>query len=206
MRLYYAPGTIAVAVAIALHEAGLPFEPVRVSFKDADQTKPAYLAVNPKGRVPTLEVGDVRMTEAGALLDFVASVAPDENLVPTDPIEAARMRSVMYYLASTMHVNHAHGLRGMRWADLPESHADMAAKVPQTMADSARFIEDHCLRGPFIMGETFSLADPYTFVVCGWLPGDGVDMGQFPALAQYLDRMRARASVQKVIAEGMLPS
>lgn len=206
MRLYYAPGTISVAVAIALHEAGLEFEPVLVSFKEAAQTKPDFLAVNPKGRVPTLETEGAHLTETGALLDYVAARAPDAGLVPADPLEAAQMRSVMYYLASTMHVNHAHGMRGTRWADAPKSHADMAAKVPQTMAESARYVQDHCLRGPFVLGAHISIADPYLFLVCNWLTGDGVDLADFPRIAAYLAHMRTRASVQAVTRQGMLPT
>lgn len=203
MRLYFAPGTISIAVAITLHEAGLPFEAVKVDFKNAEQTLPDYLAINPKGRVPTLEVEGHRLTETGALLDYIATLAPQSNLVPQDHIEAAQMRSVMYYLASTMHVNHAHLRRGSRWADKPESHEDMAAKAPQTMAQSARFIEDSCLRGPYVLGDQFSVADPYLFVVCSWLEGDGVDITHYPAISSFLDRMRSRPSVQTVIAQGM---
>ena len=204
MRLYYAPGTISIAVAIALHEAGLPFEPHRVDFRNAEQTKPEYLAINPKGRVPALETDGCVLTETGALLEFIAARAPDAHLVPDDPADAAHMRGVMYYLASTMHVNHAHGLRGTRWADQPESHADMAQKVPQTMAASAAYIQAHCLDGPFVMGEQFTLADPYVFVVCNWLEGDKVDLADFPAIKAFLDRMRSRTSVQAVIDQGML--
>ena len=206
MRLYYAPGTISIAVAIALHEAGLPFEPHRVDFRNAEQTKPEYLAINPKGRVPALETDGCVLTETGALLEFIAARAPDAHLVPDDPADAAHMRGVMYYLASTMHVNHAHRVRGSRWADRAESHADMAAKVPQTMAESAAYLEAECLRGKYILGDAFSLADPYAFVVCNWLTGDGVDLSRFPGISAFLDNMRARPSVQMVIADGMLPS
>ena len=206
MRLYYAPNTISIAVAIALDEAGLGYEPVLVNFRDAEQTKPAYLALNPKGRVPTLETDGHLLTETGAILEYIAAVTPEANLVPGDPLEAAHVRSVMYYLASTMHVNHAHRLRGSRWADRTESHADMTAKVPETMAQSARFVEQFCLRGDYVLGDRFTIADPYLFVVCNWLEGDGVTLGNFPAVTAFLDRMRSRDSVQKAINAGMVAS
>jgi glutathione S-transferase len=206
MRLFYAPGTISIAVAIALEEAGLEAELIRLNFRDADQSKPEYLALNPKGRVPTLQVDGQNLTETGALLEYVAAVAPEAGLVPTDPLAAAHMRSVIFYLASTMHVNHAHKMRGHRWADNAESHADMTAKVPQTMRDSATYVETHCLRGDYVLGAAFSIADPYLFVVCNWLEGDGVDVSTFPKLSAFMARMRDRASVQSVTAKGMLPS
>jgi len=102
MKLYYAPGTVSVVVAIALHEAGLEFDPHKVSFAAAEQTKPAYHAINPKGRVPALEVEGAVLTETGAILDYIAAVAPAADLMPSDPIGAARVRAVIHYLASTM--------------------------------------------------------------------------------------------------------
>lgn len=204
MRLYYAPNTISVAVAIAINEAGLEAEQVQLNFRNKDQTSSEYLAVNPKGRVPTLEVDGRNLTETGALLEYVAACAPAARLVPDDTMQAAHMRSVMYYLASTMHVNHAHKLRGHRWADAPESHADMTAKTPETMRDSAAYVEAHCLLGDYVLGEAFSIADTYLFVVCSWLEGDGVDLAEFPALGAFLARMRDRPSVQKVVSDGML--
>lgn len=206
MLLYYAPGTIAVAVAIALHEAKASFETQKLDFRQAEQTKPDYLAINPKGRVPTLDVEGTLLTETGAILEYIAATHPEAKLVPDDTIQAARMRSIMYYLASTVHVNHAHKLRGSRWADKPESHADMAAKVPQTMAESATFIETQCLTGPFVMGADLTLADPYTFVACNWLEGDGVDLADYPKISAFQKIMRARPSVQAVIEQQILSS
>ena len=204
MQLYYAPRTISVAVAIALEEAGLDYEPIRLDFAAGEQTKPAYHQINPKGRVPALAVEGGILTETGALLDYVAAIAPEAGLVPDDPVMAARMREVMYYLASTMHVNHAHRLRGHRWADKEDSWKDMAGKVAQTMTASCDYIVSNGLRGPFVLGDTFSLADAYLFVVCSWLEGDGVDVSAFPKILAFREAMEARASVQAVKAAGML--
>lgn len=205
LKLYFAPGTISIAVAIALEETALPYEAIKVDFKSAEQTKKPYLAVNPKGRVPTLVAAEgTVMTETGALLDYVAALAPAAMLVPSDPAEAAKMRSVMYYLASTMHVAHAHKMRGSRWADQPSSFEDMIAKVPGTMTACAAFVEAECLSGDYVLGDTFSLADPYLFVVCNWLAGDGVTVADFPAIQGFLARMEARPSVRSIRERGML--
>ena len=204
MQLYYAPRTISVAVAIALEEAGLEYEAIRLDFAEAEQTKPAYKQINPKERVPALAVDGGILTETGALLDYIAAKAPEAGLVPDDPIMAARMREVMYYLASTMHVNHAHKLRGPRWADKKASWKDMKDKVPQTMTASCDYISSNGLRGPFVLGEAFSVADAYLFVVCSWLEGDGVDVSAFSKIVAFREAMEARASVQAVRATGML--
>ena len=199
------PGTISIAVAITLEEAGIPYEAVKLSFRSADQSKPEYLAVNPKARVPALvlDTGQV-LTETGAILDYIAALAPDAGMVPNDPAEAAHMRSVMYYLASTMHINHAHKLRGSRWASQQSSFDDMRAMVPQTMTESCAFVENHALEGPFVMGPGLTIADPYLFTICCWLQGDGVDTAPFPRLTTFMTTMESRASIQTVRAKGML--
>ncbi len=204
MQLYYAPRTISVAVAIALEEANLEYEAIKLDFAGGEQTKPAYKQINPKGRVPALAVDGGILTETGALLDYVAAIAPQAGLVPSDPVLAARMREVMYFLASTMHVNHAHRLRGHRWADKKSSWKDMKDKVAQTMTASCDYISSNGLRGPFVLGEAFSLADAYLYVVCSWLEGDGVDVSAFPKILAFRDAMEARPSVQAVRAAGML--
>ncbi|WP_187428277.1 Glutathione S-transferase GST-6.0 [Roseobacter fucihabitans] len=205
MRLYYAPRTISIAAVIALEEAGLPYDPVPVDFASGAQTKPEYLALNPKGRVPVLETDmGALLTETGAILEYIAALAPDAGLMPTDPIKAAQMRSVMYYLAATMHVNHAHKMRGHRWADQQSSFDDMKSKVAQTMTQSARYFTDACLSGDYVLGDAFSVADAHAYMVCSWLEGDGVELDDFPKIQAFLVRMQGRASVQSAIAQGML--
>lgn len=204
MRLYYAPNTVSIASAIALHEAKLPFEPVLVDFKKSEQTQAPYLDMNPKGRVPVLETDGQLFTETGAILEYIAAITPDAGLAPDHPADAAHMRSAMYYLASTMHVNHAHRVRGSRWADEADSLADMKSKVAANMTENARHVQTHYLRGDYVLGQTLSLADPYLFIVCSWLEGDGVDLAALPDISAFLARMRNRASVRKVIEQGML--
>lgn len=205
MKLYYTPRTISIAVAIALEEAGLAYDPIKVDFATAEQTKPAYLNINPKGRVPALvnDAGEI-LTETGALLDYVAALAPQAGLLPRDPAVAAHIRSVMYYLASTMHVAHAHKMRGHRWADQQSSIDDMIAKTPETMRACASFVEENALRGDYVAGADFSIADPYLFITCGWLAGDGVTVSDFPRIGRFMECMEARDSVKTIRARGML--
>lgn len=202
MKLYYAPGTIAIATAIALEETGIAYTVQRIDFSKGEQLGSDYEAINPKGRVPALDVNGIILTETGAILEYLAALSPE--LMPSDPLKAARARSVMYYLASTMHVNHAHKLRGARWADQQSSWADMTAKVPETMASSAAYLEGNCIEGPYILGDTFCIADAYLFMVCSWLRGDGVEPAQYPKVQRLMDTMEARASVRTVREKGML--
>jgi len=210
MKLFLAKSTVSIAVAIALEEAGLAYTPEVLDFGANAQTKPAYLAINPKGRVPALVTDQGTLTETGAILEYIAACAPAAGLIPRDAFDAGRMREVMYYIASTLHVNHAHKMRGHRWADLDTSFADMRAKVPQTMQASCAYLERQILGrpaaqpGPFVLGAHITLADAYLFVVTTWLAGDGVVVAEFPKLAAFMAAMETRASVQAVRARGWL--
>ncbi|MDA5092711.1 glutathione S-transferase family protein [Aliiroseovarius sp. KMU-50] len=204
MELFHAPNTISVATAIALEEAGMSYTPHQVDFTSGAQRSQDYLRINPKGRVPALVIGNDILTETGALLEYIATLSPETGLVPKDPMTAFRMREVMYYLATTMHVAHAHKLRGGRWADRPESHADMTAKVPETMATCCAYLEDNCDFAPYVVGNQRTLADIYLYVIATWLPGDGVTVANYPKLNQFIQAMEERASVKAVRTAGML--
>ena len=200
-KFFYGPKTCALASRIALDEAGAAYEPVRVDFASGEQTKPAYLAINPKGRVPALVTDRGVLTENVAILAFVAQSHPDKHLAPlSDPFAFAEMQAFNAYLASTVHVNHAHKHRGHRWATEESSFLDMRRKVPETMAASFRLIENDFFRGPWVMGEAYSVADAYLFTVTRWLEGDGVDVAQFPRVAEHLARMGERPAVQRALA------
>lgn len=201
LTLYLAPGTCAMAVRIALTEAGTPHRIKQLDLAAGEQRSAAYLAINPKGRVPALVTERGVLTETPALLLYVAQRFPDAGLAPLDdPFLLARMQEVHGFLTATVHVAHAHGRRGSRWADDPQAIAAMQAKVPHNMREGFAEIERHYLAGPWVLGERFSLADIYLFVVASWLEGDGVAISEFPKVADHYRRMLARPGVQQGLA------
>lgn len=201
LTLYLAPGTCAMAVRIALVEAGAPHQIKRLDLAAGEQRTPAYLAINPKGRVPALVTERGVLTETPALLLYVAQRFPDAGLAPLDdPFLLARMQEVHSFLASTVHVSHAHGRRGSRWADDEQAIAAMQQKVASNMRDGFAQIEQHYLAGPWVLGEQFSVADIYLFVVAGWLKSDGVEISEFPKVADHYQRMLSRPAVAKALA------
>ena len=201
LTLYYAPGTCAQAVRIALEEANAPYTPVRLDFANAQQRTPEYLAVNPKGRVPALVTEHGTLTETPALLAYVTQRFPEARLAPADAFGFARMQEVHSYLASTVHVAHAHRPRASRWADEPEAQAAMQRKVPANMTECFELIERHYLGdGPWVMGEQYTVADGYLFTVAGWLQSDGVDIACFPKVHAHSERMGQRPAVQRALA------
>ncbi|MEZ0309699.1 MAG: glutathione S-transferase family protein [Ramlibacter sp.] len=207
LTLYYAPGTCALASHLALEYGGAPYEAVRVDFSKQEQRSEAYLKLNPKGRVPVLVTDQGVLTETPALLQYIAQSFPGAKLAPLDdPFLMAKANSFNSYLCSTVHVNHAHRVRGSRWTDDEQAMETMKKKVPQTMTESFNLIENTYFKGPWVLGERFSVCDPYLFTLAGWLKSDGVDIEQFPKVAEHSRRMAAEPVVIKVLAAQKAPA
>lgn len=201
LLIHVAPGTCALATLIALEEAGAGYTARRVDFAAGEQRSPDFLAVNPKGRVPALVTEGGVLTETPALLTYVAQRFPAAGLAPfEDPFAFARMQEFNAYLCSTVHVAHAHRMRGHRWVDDPDAMAAMQRKVPENMAACFDLIETTMLRGPWVLGDRYSLADGYLHTIARWLPSDGVDPARFPRVADHGARMAARPAVQRALA------
>jgi glutathione S-transferase len=205
LKLFYAPGTCALASHIALEDAGAKYEAVRLSFKTDDQKKPEYLAINPKGRVPALVTDQGILTETPAILAYIAQSYPAARLAPVDPFGFARAQAFNSYLCSTVHVSHAHRMRGTRWADDPASLQDMQRKVPQTVGDGFGLIEREMLAGPWVLGSDYSICDAYLFTLAQWLEGDGVDLAKLPRVLDHRRRMAERPAVKKALDQETAP-
>lgn len=200
LKLFYSPGSVALATHIALEESGLDYETVRISFGDDEQKAPEYLKINPKGRVPALVTDRGILTETPAILVYISQLCPDKSLAPIDdPYAFAETQSFNNYLCSTVHVAHAHGGRGHRWADQETSFADMKQKVTQTMTECFELIEGELVKGPWVLGDAFSICDMYLYTVARWLTGDQVDIRKFNKVAAISDAIEARPAAAKAI-------
>jgi glutathione S-transferase len=201
MKLYFAANTCALASHIALEEAGADYATVRVNFAVNEQRSPEYLAINPKGRVPALITEKGILTETPAMLAFIAQSFPGANLAPLDdPFRFAEVQAFNSYLCSTVHVAHAHRTRGARWADDQAAIDAMKRKVPDSVGACFDLIETKMLRGPWVMGESYTICDPYLFTIARWLEGDGIDPARFPKVKAHRDRVSERSAVRKVLA------
>ena len=202
MKLFYAVHTCALASHIALEESGADYTTVRIDFSCNDQRKPDYLTINPKGRVPALVTQQGVLTETPAILAYVAQSFPDARLAPLDdPFTFAKVQAFNSYLCSTVHVAHAHRVRGYRWADDQAAIAEMRRKVPQSVGECFSLIEREMLVGPWVMGDTYTICDSYLFTLAQWLEADSVDIARFPKLADHRQRMSERPGVKKAIAQ-----
>jgi glutathione S-transferase len=201
IKLYYAPHTCSLASHIALEDAGAVYSTVRISFAAEEQRKPEYLAINPRGRAPALVTQKGVLTETPAILAFIAQSLPQARLAPLDdPFLFAQVQAFNSYLCSTLHVAHAHRMRGNRWADDASAIAAMQRKVPESVGACYDLIEGKMLGKPWVMGETCTIFDPYLFTMAQWLEQDGVDPARFPGVLDHRRRMSERPQVQKAIA------
>jgi glutathione S-transferase len=180
LTLYFAPGSSSMAVHIALHEIGVAFEGKPMSFKSNDLRSPAFLALNPEGKVPTLVIDGRPLTEVAAILYYLAKRFPDAELLPRDDIEAdAQALSWMSFAASTLHPARRHGL-------------DYAKDVWG--------IADRRLGNGWALGR-YSIADIHLFRLY-WRFANSLKPPPetFPHLTAHYARMMARPAVQRTIA------
>ena len=201
ITLYTAQASIGWVSHIALEESGLDYKAVELDFSKQQQSSADYLKINSKARVPSLIVEQGVITETPAILTYIAQMAPNSVLaLPADPYEQSAINSFNNYLCSTVHVAHAHKMRGYRWVDDEAAQKAMTANVPKTMAQCIDLIESELLQGPWVHGNNFSISDPYLYRIATWLDADGVDINNYPKVKAHREAMQARASVQAVEA------
>ncbi|WP_020697994.1 glutathione S-transferase family protein [Reyranella massiliensis] len=208
LKLYYAPRTCSLATHIALEDVGADYSTVRISFAANQQQSPDYLKINPKGRVPALVTDRGILTETPAMLAFVAQSFPAAQLAPLDdPFAFAEVQAFNSYLCSTLHIAHAHRMRGHRWVDAEDAAAiaAMQRKVPQSVTAGFEQVEHDMFKGPWVMGERYTICDPYLFTLAQWLEADGVDLARIPKVVDHRRRMSERPNVKKAIAQEFAP-
>ncbi|OFX03030.1 MAG: glutathione S-transferase [Alphaproteobacteria bacterium RIFCSPHIGHO2_12_FULL_66_14] len=203
LKLYYAAHTCSLATHIVLEEVGADYSTVRVDFGKEQQKSADYLKVNPKARVPALVTDRGILTETPAMLVYLAQSFPKSRLaLMDDPFAFAQVQAFNSYLCSHLHVAHAHRMRGHRWVDADDksSIAAMQRKVPESVGAAFDMIEREMLKGPWVMGEHYTICDPYLFTLAQWLEADGVDPKRIPRVVDHRRRMSERPGVKKAIA------
>jgi glutathione S-transferase len=203
LKLFYAPGACSLAAHVVLEEVGGTHEFERVKLREGAQRAPAYLAINPKGRVPALATEQGVLTENPAILAYLAQRFPAADLAPLDDVFAfATMQAFNLFLCSTVHVAFAHAFRPERYADGDAAAQAMRAKAPQALAGAFGLIEDTLADGrPFVIGDRYTVADPYLLVFSRWMATRGLgSLAAFPMTAAHLARVSARPAVVRALA------
>jgi glutathione S-transferase len=200
MKLYYSPGACSLSPHIVLRESGLAFTPVLASTKThklADGTD--YYTINPKGYVPLLELDNgERLTEGPAIVQYIADQVPDKQLAPPAGTMARyRLMEWLNFVTAELHK----GFSPLFNAAVPEeSKAISRAKL----GDRLKWVDSQLEGKHYLMGDRFTVADAYLFVVAGWGKHVGVDISGLPNLGAFMARMAARPAVQEALkAEGL---
>jgi glutathione S-transferase len=201
MKLYYSPGACSLSVHIALHESGLAFEPVLASTK-THQLKDGtdYYTINPLGAVPLLELDDgTRLTEGPAIVQYIADLVPDKQLAPASgTLARAQLQSWLNFISTELH-------QGFSPLFNPATPADYKPVAINKLLSRLKWVDDELAGKSFLMGDAYSVADPYLFNVTNWARFVGVDISGFANLAALRERVAARPAVQAAMQqEGLI--
>ncbi|MGQ0741512.1 MAG: glutathione S-transferase family protein [Alphaproteobacteria bacterium] len=200
---YYSPGAASLSSHIALEEAGAQYEPRVIKLSENEQRKPEYLAINPRGRVPALALEDgTVITEASAVLLYIAQQSPQAKLWPQDPLHQAQVLEWLGFLASQVHIYFQQVRRPMRFAG---QNPDVFPKVKTAgMANLRTAYEDMEKRlsgRQFAVGDALTIADLHLFVFFNWGRGAGfVAPAATPNLMRCGLAVGLRPAVERVAA------
>ena len=201
VKLYYSNGACSLSPHIVLRESGLPFELVRASTKThALDDGTDYYSINPKGSVPLLELDNgERLTEGPAIVQYIADQVPAANLAPANGTMARyRLQEWLNFITSELH-------KGFSPLFRPTTPDEFKSIVRDTLKTKYEYVDKQLAGRSYTMGEQFSVADAYLFTVTTWAAHVGLDLSGFKNLTAFMDRMRARPTVQEAMkAEGLL--
>lgn len=208
LKFYMTPGSCSTGIHILLEELELPFEVTIVNMPAGDHRRPDYLALNPKGTIPTLVLDDGRtLTEFQAIAYWLARRYPRKRLLPEDPLQAALAIGLMEYVVGTVH---GQGYTRLFTTDryLPAGLADtdhtawqqgVQARGREIIAEAFAVIETRLPETGYALGADFSIADAALFYVEFWADKTGLPLP--PRCAAHYQLVRARPVVQRVLRE-----
>ncbi len=197
MKLYFSPGACSLSPHIALLEAGLPFTLEMASTK-THQLKDGtdFYTINPLGYVPVLELDNgQRLREGPAIVQYIADQAPASKLAPANgTFERYQLQEWLGFIGTEIHK----GFSPLFNPNLPDTVKDMSRVH---VLKRLTWVDSQLAGKEFLMGKDFTVADAYLFTVCGWSKFVGVDTSGLQNLASFMQRVGARPSVQKAIAD-----
>jgi glutathione S-transferase len=200
MKLYFSPGACSLSPHIALREAGLSFDLERVDLKTKKTASGAdYRAINPKGYVPTLELAPGRvLTEGPAIVQYIADQKPEARLAPrSGSFERSQLQEWLNFISTELH-------KGFSPLFNPRLPDDWRQVVLENLGRRFEHLATQLSDRPFVLGENFTVADGYAYVILRWAPGVKIDLDRWPDLVSYRDRIASRPAVRAALqAEGL---
>lgn len=191
MKLYYMPGACSLSTHIALREAGLEFDLIKVGRDKKTEDGQDFLAVNPYGYVPALQLDDGSvLLEGPAIVQYIADLKPEAGLAPANgSIDRYRLQSTLTFINGELH-KLISNLFNPALAD--DAREAVLAKLDLRLKQFSAQIGDR----DWVVGDRFTVADAYLYVVLSWLGGFKIDLAQWPAMAAHNARVAARPAVQ----------
>jgi glutathione S-transferase len=195
MKLYFSPGACSLCPHIVLHEAGLAHEAVQVNLKTHQLTDGSdYYAINPRGYVPLLELDDgQRLTENAALVQYLADLAPAKGLLPpAGTLARTHVQEWLAFVGSELH-------KGFSPLFNPALPDEVMPIFKKKLVDRFGWVNQQLAGKSYVMGETFTVADAYLFVITGWAPRVGVDIAGLENVTAHQTRVKNRPAVQAAL-------
>ncbi len=204
--LYYSPGACSFAVHAVLRELELPFELKKVEIAKGATRSKAFLEFNPRGRVPVLSNGDWRLTEAVAILLFLAEQKPESHLLPKDTLDRARVFEWLSFISSTLHPQYWGLWRPNRLTSDKTAYSELEYTSEQRLMHQHRNIDAYLAEREFLAGDRLSLADFYLFVFGRWARVLPEQASTLPNFRRYLERLSDIESIRTAFQiEGLEP-
>ncbi|SCY87043.1 glutathione transferase GstA [Microvirga guangxiensis] len=201
MKLYYTPGACSLAPHIVAREAGLSLDLVKVDLsKHLTEAGENFRSINPKGYVPAVALNDGSLlTEAAAIIQYLADQKADAGLAPANgTMERYRLIEWITFISSEIH-------KGFAPLWNPTTPDSVKAATKERLASRFAYLDETLAKQPFLMGETFTIADAYLFTVVNWTNFHAIDISSFKNLTAFQARVAARPKVQEALAaEGLL--
>jgi glutathione S-transferase len=209
LTLFYSPVACSMASHIVLEELGIPYEARPTEILKGEHTTEAYLEINPRGRVPALDVDGKILTESVAILTYLEKRFPEKRLLTADPFDEAKCMSLMAWYASTVHPAFRHFGRPERFAKDPIAHASVKESGRSTFWACCQEIDALLKDKQWIMGNQYTVCDPYTLVFYGWffLPERPIDLpvAELSHYTAFKDRMLERPAVRRILERERSP-
>jgi glutathione S-transferase len=201
MKLYFSPGACSLSPHIVLRETGSKFELEQVNLQSKKlKSGGNFLEVNPKGQVPVLLLDDGdKLTEGPAIVQYIADQKPETGLVPkAGTKQRYHVQEWLNFITSEIHKSFSPLFR-------PNTPEDYVKIAKENLAGKFAYLDKHLAGRQYLMGDTFTVADAYCFTVTSWSKYKDIDLGQWPNLKAYIDRVAVRPKVQEALkAEGLI--
>lgn len=199
MTLFFSPGACSLASHIGLEETGAPYELKPILLAKKQQRTEEYLKINPRGKVPALNVDGQVLVENTAILTYLSRRFPDRRLLPADPAEESRCIATMCWFSGVVHPSYQRLIHPERFTEDPAAQAGVKDNGQKQFWANLQEIDGMIAANGWVMGKEFTVVDGYALVFYGWAARSGLPVGELKAYSAWRERMLQRPTVKKSV-------